>query len=119
MTFLEGAATAVYGKVLDPTGVDDLAAEWSPGQRATFSQAFTGGAARAREAAALADDGEHDAAIELRHSVLGDAFPQPEPQTSAAALQALAGGSITAAGRVVRSQRATQTNRPGRAWRTR
>jgi len=119
LTFFAHSATAVLGKVLDPTGVDDLAAEWTSAQRATYSQAFNRAADRAREAVTLAADGEHAAAIDIWHSLLGEAFPEPAAQTSAQALTGLVGGSITSTGRAVTSQRAVQPNRPGRSWRSR
>jgi hypothetical protein len=118
LVLFEYAATAVLGKVLDPTGVDDLAAEWTTAQRAAYSQIFGSAANRAREAAALSADGEHAAAIEIWHDLLGEAFPEPAPQTSAQALAGLVAGSITSTGRAVTSQRAVQPNRPGRSWRT-
>jgi hypothetical protein len=119
VAFLEHAASAVMGKVMDPTGVDDLAEEWTSSARTTYSEAFATAAARGREALSLAADGEHTAAIEIWHSVFGDPFPAPSPQTPAQALAALAAGSITSAGRAVSSRRGVQPNRPARSWRTR
>jgi hypothetical protein len=116
---LENAATAVLGPVLDPTGVDNLAAEWTPGERHAYSAAFATAARRGREALALSADGEHQAAMEIWHGLFGEPFPQPEPQMAAQALSALSGGSITSTGRAVTSQRGAQTNRPARSWRTR
>jgi hypothetical protein len=115
----EHAATAVMGTVPDPTGVDDLAADWTPTQRGAYSQVFATAAARGREALALAADGEHQGAIEVWFAVLGEPFPAPTAQTAAQALSALAAGSITSTGRAVTSQRGAQPNRPGRSWRTR
>jgi hypothetical protein len=113
------AAAAVLGTVLDPTGVDDLAVEWTPTQRAAYSQVFANAAARGREALRLAADGEHEGAIEIWYTVLGEPFPMPKPQTATQALSALAGGSVTSTGRAVTSRRGAQPNRPARSWRTR
>jgi hypothetical protein len=119
LALFEYAKTTVLGKVLDPTGVDDLAAEWTPAERITYSQVFARASDRAREAVLLADDGEHGAAIDIWHNLLGEAFPEPTPQTAAQALASLVGGSITSTGRPVNSRRAAQPNRPVRSWRSR
>ncbi|MEU7590774.1 nucleotidyltransferase [Micromonospora sp. NPDC049230] len=119
VTALEYAAEAVMGKVYDPTGVDDLAKDWTPGERLRFSQTFGLAAKRGREARRLAVDGDHQAAIDIWHTVFGEPFPAPTAQPAAQALAALSAGSITSAGRAVTSQRGAQTNRPARSWRTR
>ncbi|WP_248962018.1 nucleotidyltransferase domain-containing protein [Sphaerisporangium perillae] len=118
VTFFEHAATAVMGKVMDPTGVDDLAEKWTSSDRKVYSQVFATAAARGKEALGLASDGEHEAAIEIWHSVFGDPFPAPSAQTPAQALVALTAGSITSTGRAVTSRRGVQPNRPARSWRT-
>lgn len=119
VALFEHAASAVMGKVMDPTGVDDLADEWTSSDRTTYSKVFATAAARGREALSLAADGEHEAAIDFWHSVFGNPFPAPRPQTSAQALTALPAGRITPAGRAVSSPRGAQPNRPARSWRTR
>lgn len=119
VTALTHAATAVLGEVRDPTGVDDLAKEWTPGERYVFSQTFAMAAKRGREALALAADGEHQGAIEIWFALFGEPFPAPSTQTAAQALSALGAGSITSTGRAVTSQRGAQANRPARSWRTR
>ncbi|MER7369080.1 nucleotidyltransferase [Nonomuraea wenchangensis] len=119
VAFFEHAADAVMGKVMDPTGVDDLAAEWTLSDRTTYSKAFATAAARGREALDLTADGEHEAAVEIWHSVFGDPFPAPSPQTAAQTLTGLTAGSITSTGRSVSSRRGTQPNRPARSWRSR
>ncbi|MEV4415592.1 nucleotidyltransferase [Catellatospora sp. NPDC049609] len=119
VTAFEYAAVAVQGKVLDPTGVDDLAKDWTPGERHMFSQAFALAAKRGREALRLAADGEHQGAIEIWFALFGEPFPAPSTQTAAQALSALSAGSITSTGRAVASQRGAQVNRPARSWRTR
>ncbi|MEW9531723.1 hypothetical protein [Microbispora sp. NPDC049125] len=119
VAFFEHAATAVRGQVMDPTGADDLAEEWTSADRKAYSEVFATAAACGREALSLAADGEHEAAIEIWHSVFGDPFPAPPPQTPAQALAALAAGSITSTGRAVTSRRGVEPNRPARSWRTR
>jgi hypothetical protein len=120
VTAFEHAASAVLGVVLDPTGVEDLAADWTPGERLIFSQVFATAAKQGREALRLAADGEHQAAIEIWFALFGEPFPAPSPQTAAQTLSALGtGGSITSAGRAVSSLRGVQPNRPTRSWRTR
>ena len=118
VTAFEHAATAVLGPVLDPTGVDDLAADWTPGERHAYSQVFATAAKRGREALALTADGEHQAAIEIWFMLFGEPFPAPSTQTAAQALAALGAGSITSTGRAVTSHRGAQPNRPTRSWRT-
>jgi hypothetical protein len=115
----EHAAAAVLGEVLDPTGVEDLAKEWSPAERLLLSHTFEIAAKRGREALRLADDGEHQAAIEIWFEVFGEPFPAPSTQSAAQALGALTAGSVTSAGRAVTSMHGAQVNRPGRSWRTR
>ncbi|MGH8882751.1 MAG: hypothetical protein ACRD0P_36320, partial [Stackebrandtia sp.] len=115
----EHAVDAVLGPLLDPTGVDELSVEWTPSQRAGYQGVFATAAAQGREGLALVADGEHQAAIEVWHDLLGDAFPEPSAQTAAQALSALAAGSITSTGRAVTSPRGVQSNRPARSWRTR
>jgi hypothetical protein len=119
VVMFEHAATAVQGKVLDPTCVDDLSAKWSVAERSAYTQAFAEAARRGREALALEADGEHEAAIEVWHAIIGAPYPQPTTQTAQQALTALGSGSITSAGRAVVSQRGTQSNRPARSWRIR
>jgi Second Messenger Oligonucleotide or Dinucleotide Synthetase domain len=113
---LREGASAVKGAVPDPTGVDDLASDWTEAQRATFAAVFASASHQADEAIKLEEDGETSAAIEIWHELLGDDFPQPVPQSEEEALTALAGGSITSTGRAVSSQHGTQPARPVRAW---
>ncbi|HTC69109.1 MAG TPA: nucleotidyltransferase [Acidothermaceae bacterium] len=115
---LDWAAANIHGKVLDPTGVDDLSAEWTPAQRSIYAQVFTEAAKRSHEALGLEADGEHDAATEIWQTLLGEDFPAPAPQKYGDALAALAGGSITTAGRAVSSRQGNQLVRPGRSWRS-
>lgn len=119
VTALTHAATTVLGEVRDPTGVDDLAKDWTPGERHTFSQTFAIAAKQGREALRLAVDNEHRGAIEIWFELFGEPFTGPPAQTAAQALSALRAGSITSTGRAVTSQRGAQTNRPARSWRTR
>ncbi|MGI5518977.1 SMODS domain-containing nucleotidyltransferase [Streptomyces sp. CA-106131] len=116
---LAHAAHAVTGPVLDPTGIDDLTTDWTTTQRTAYATALTGAARRAAEARRLEEDGQHSAAIEIWHEVIGDPFPAAEAQSAADALRALAAGSITSTGRAVTSPRGQQPARPTRSWRTR
>lgn len=113
------AAHAVTGPVFDPTGVDDLTAGWTAAQRTAYAAALRDAARRAAEARRLEQDGQHAAAIEIWHGLIGDAFPAAEAQSVAEALRALAAGSITSTGRAVTSARGQQPARPARSWRTR
>ncbi|MGW0566002.1 SMODS domain-containing nucleotidyltransferase [Streptomyces tauricus] len=116
---LAHAARAVASPVLDPTGVDDLTIDWTTAERTTYATTLTAAARRAAEARRLEEDGQHTAAIEIWHDLIGDPFPQAEAQSATDALRALAAGSITSTGRAVTSSRARQPARPGRSWRTR
>jgi hypothetical protein len=113
------AAVAVMGDVYDPTGVDNLAKDWTLGERSRFSQTFRIAAKRGHEALRLAADGDQQAAIEIWNTVFGEPFPEASAQSAAQALTALGAGSITSAGRAVASQRGAEANRPARSWRTR
>ncbi|MGP4028823.1 SMODS domain-containing nucleotidyltransferase [Actinomadura sp. 3N407] len=113
------AARLTMGTVYDPTGIDDLSAEWAPSERSSIIAALKGAARQAEEARRLEQDGEHAGAIEIWHQLIGDPFPGAPVQTAAQALHGLAGGSITSTGRAVTSPRGRQVNRAGRPWRTR
>jgi Second Messenger Oligonucleotide or Dinucleotide Synthetase domain len=113
------AAQAVLGPVYDPTGVDDLTVDWTGIERSSYAAVLSAAARRAAEARRLEQDGDHPAAIEIWHALIGGPFPQAEAQSAGDALRALAAGSITSAGRAVSSRRAQQPARPARSWRTR
>ncbi|MEN8656343.1 nucleotidyltransferase [Streptomyces sp. 21So2-11] len=116
---LAHAAQAVTRAVFDPTGVDDLTADWTVALRSAYATALADAACRATEARRLEEDGQHAAAIEIWHRLIGDPFPGAEAQSAADALRALAAGSITSTGRAVTSPRGQQPARPARSWRTR
>lgn len=116
---LATAARMAKGTVYDPTGVDDLAAEWALAERADYTAAVESAARRAQEARRLEQDGEHAAAIDIWHTLLGDPFPEAPEQTADEALRGLAAGSVTSTGRAVVSSRGRELSRPGRSWRTR
>lgn len=116
---LAHAAQAVTGPVFDPTGVDDLTADWTAVQRTAYATTLAVAARRAAEARRLEEDGQHAAAIEIWHDLIGDPFPVAGAQSASDALRALAAGSITSTGRAVTSSRGQQPARPGRSWRTR
>ncbi|WP_030614861.1 nucleotidyltransferase domain-containing protein [Streptomyces fulvoviolaceus] len=116
---LAHAAQAVTVPVLDPTGVDDLTSDWTTAERSAYATTLAAAARRAAEARRLEGDGQHTAAIEIWHDLIGDPFPEAEAQSAAEALRALASGSITSTGRAVTSQRGLQPARPARSWRTR
>ncbi len=116
---LRHASTAVLGKILEPTGVEDLTEEWDDDQRRRYAQRLSALSRRADEAVRLRADGAEDAAVDVWRSVLGDDFPAAPPQSASDALAALAGGGITSTGRAVTTPRAHQSNRPARSWRAR
>jgi hypothetical protein len=116
---LAHAAKALTGAVYDPTDADDLTADWTIKERAAYVAAVQAAAHRTDEALRLEADGDHDGAIELWHSILGEPFPSVPPQSAASAWEGLTAGSITGTGRAVRSPRANQPARPGRSWRSR
>lgn len=116
---LAHAAQAVTRPVFDPTGVDDLTADWTPAERTAYATALHHAAQQAAEARRLEQDGQHAASIDIWHSMLGDAFPEPEAQSAEEALRAMAAGSITSTGRAVTSTFGWQPARPARSWRTR
>lgn len=114
---LRHASTAVFGKILEPTGVEDLTTEWDDQQRQRYAQRFASLSRQADEAVRLRVDGAEVAAVDVWQSVFGDDFPAAPPQNANDALGALAGGGITSTGRAVTTPRAHQPNRPARAWR--
>lgn len=116
---LRHASTAVLGKILEPTGVEDLTEEWDDDQRRRYADRFTSLPRRADEAIRLREDGQEAAAVDVWRSVFGDDFPAAPPQSASDALAALAAGGITSTGRAVTTPRAHQPSRPGRSWRAR
>jgi hypothetical protein len=116
---LRHAAAALGGPVLDPTGVEDLTAEWTPAERDVRQRAVAAAADRATEALKLEADDEHAAAIEVWRELIGDPFPRAAAQSAADALSYLAGGSLTSTGRAVATTRGHQPARPTRSWRSR
>lgn len=116
---LRHASTAVLGKILEPTGVEDLTEEWDDDQRRRYADRFTSLSRRADEALRLREDGSEAAAVDVWRSVFGDDFPAAPPQSASDALAALAAGGITSTGRAVTTPRAHQPSRPGRSWRAR
>jgi hypothetical protein len=105
--------------VFDPTGADDLTEDWTHAQRTAYGAALRKAADRAQEARRLEQDGDHAAAIDVWHALIGDPFPTAPEQSAAEALRGLAAGGITSTGRAVTSNRARQPSRPARSWRTR
>lgn len=63
----------------DPTGVDPISERLDPAVRARAASVFASAAAKAADAVAAAKRGEHNAAIAIWHSLLGDDFPKPDP----------------------------------------
>lgn len=114
---LRHASTAMFGPIMDPTGVDDLTVKWTDLERATFAAAFEAGSKRADEAMRLDAAGATAAAIDVWRSVLGEDFPAAAPQSESAALRNLAVGSVSSTGRAVATPVAVQPQRPARAWR--
>lgn len=116
---LRHACTAVLGKILEPTGVEDLTEEWDDDQRRRYADRFAALSRRSDEALRLREDGCEAAAVDVWRSVFGDDFPAAPPQSASDALAALAAGGITSTGRAVTTPRAHQPNRPARSWRAR
>jgi hypothetical protein len=116
----EAAAEALSTntRVMDPTGVDDLAAMLSTAERFTAATVFGQAAQKAREASRLRQDGDETAAIGLWHDIFGGgAFPAPPSRSVADAAKALQGGSFTSGGGVSSSHRGQNPSRPVRSWR--
>jgi len=111
----EWAAANVHDGILDPTGVDDVISDWDLTQRAAHREVFLYATERGREALVLESEGEHEAAIEIWSTILGDSFPAAAPQTVDEALAGLTAGSVTTEGRVVTSMLGNQPVRPGRS----
>ncbi len=117
-TVLRHAATAVRGRVFDPTHEDDLTTKWTPELREATAAAFAAAAKQAQEALDLAADGEQEAAVGVWNDILGEQFPAPPTPSVADTFRGLAGGSITSTGAAVTSTRGRQSARPTRPWRS-
>ena len=117
---LEHAASAVWGQVFDPTGVDDLSAKWAADDRTRYSHAFGVAARKATEALRLERDGQITPAIATWSSLLGEDFPAVPSQSAAEIIAGMAsGGTVTSTGLVTPSVHGAGGGRPSRAWRTR
>jgi hypothetical protein len=113
------AATAVLGRVSEPTGIDDLSRKWTDAERQTFARIFAAGACCAEEALRLEQDSRTTAAIDTWSSLLGEDFPAVPPQSASDTIAELAkSGSITTTGRATSSMQGASRARPTRAWRS-
>ncbi|GAB2752992.1 SMODS domain-containing nucleotidyltransferase [Nocardioides pakistanensis] len=113
---LQHAATAVMGPVIEPAGDDDVTAKWTAQERATAARVYAHAARRAEEALRLERAGEVDGAIDVWHSLFGDAFPAASQRSAADTMAAWAGGSVTSTGRPSSTRAASQQAAPGRSW---
>ena len=114
VTYAEGSAlvfvngsTMLGGPILDPTGVDDLAAKIDgiePGFTQQAKEWFQDQAADARRARQCAESGEHNKSISWWYRIFGHPFPSP-PHTQSRRMAAV--GLTTA----------PRAPRPTRAWR--
>ncbi len=114
--FLDHAKEAVKRPVLEPAGEDDVTAKWTAEERETAARMYAQASRNAGEALALERAGDMDAAIDVWHSLFGDAFPPAPHRSVHNALTALAAGSVTSAGRPTTTAVAQQVAAPGRSW---
>ncbi|WP_392466831.1 hypothetical protein ACF3NS_14095 [Arsenicicoccus cauae] len=114
--FLDHAKDAVKGPVIEPAGDDDVTAKWTSEQRQTAVRVYGHAAERAMEARALERAGDVSAAVDVWHSLFGDAFPPAPHRPVQSVLTALAAGSVTSTGRPSATQAAQQVAAPGRSW---
>lgn len=113
---LEYAAIAVYSPVMEPAGDDDVTAKWTAAERATAARVYAQAARRAAEALSLERAGDADGAIDVWHSLFGDAFPQAPDRPLASVMTAWAAGSVSSTGRPSSSRAARQPAAPRRSW---
>lgn len=113
---LDHAKEAVKGPVLEPGGEDDVTAKWSGEERETAAQVYARSSRQAAEALALEHGGDMDAAIDVWHSLFGDAFPTAPHRSVQNALTAFAAGSVTSTGRPSAIRASRQVAAPGRSW---
>jgi hypothetical protein len=114
--FLDHAADAVKGAVLEPAGEDDVTAKWTSVERQIAARVYGQASKKAAEAIALERAGDMDAAIDVWHSLFGESFPPAPHRSVRSALTALAAGSVTSTGRPSTTQAAQQVSAPGRSW---
>ena len=113
---LEYAKDAVKGPVIEPAGDDDVTAKWTTEERETAVRVYTRAAHKAAEALGLERAGDMEAAIDVWHSLFGDAYPLAPHRSVQNALTALAAGSVTSTGRPSTTRAAKQVAAPGRSW---
>ena len=114
--FLDHAKDAVKGPVLEPGGEDDVTAKWTGEERETAARVYAQASRKAVEALALERARDMDTAVDVWHSLFGDAFPPAPARSVQHALPALAAGSVTSTGRPSTTQVAQQVAAPGRSW---
>jgi hypothetical protein len=117
--FLNHAAKAVRGPVLEPAGEDDVTVKWTAQERSTAERVFAQAAEQARIALALEQDGDVQGAIAAWHDLLGEDFPWAEDRSVAETMGAWAAGSVATNGRPTASRAAKQQAAPGRSWSSR
>ena len=114
---LEAGARLLGGNYTEPTGVDTISARLKPEIIAEAKPVLAEAARRAHEARALTAAGDHNEAIRIWRSMLGDCFPEPEEQDDATALRnAFHGGTVTSEGAVSSTGAGRQVARPTRSW---
>lgn len=114
--FLDHAKEAVKGAVLEPAGEDDVTVKWTSEERQTAARVYARASSKVAEALAFERAGDMDAAIDVWHSLFGDAFPPAPHRSVQNALTALAAGSLTSTGRPSAAQAGQQVSAPGRSW---
>ena len=106
------------GQYTDPTGADVISTRLDPGIALHARDLFADASLKAGHALALAEGGDHEAAMAIWFGIFGDPFPKPATQSAGAALGgAFAGFSVDQGGRVRSEARTHQRAIPTRAWR--
>lgn len=115
---LETGARLLGTPYYEPTGRDLISSRMKPDIVEAAKPVLGLAAGDARFARRLADAGDHDEAIRIWHSLLGDCFPAPPMQDEGTALRrSFTGGGLTPAGTVSRVRRTPQPSQPVRPWR--
>jgi hypothetical protein len=118
VSMIETAIRVLDGGYTDPTGCDPISNRLTVNARLNARSAFQVAAAKAREARALAEAGDHANSIRVWHDLFAEPFPNAKEQSLGAALASALGGSVTSTGHVSRTSAARQSAPPTRSWKS-
>jgi len=114
---LEAGARLLGQSYTEPTRKDLISARLKPDVVDQAKPVLLDAAGQARQARTLTEAGDHNEAIRIWRGLIGDCFPDPDPQDDEEALRrSYLGQAITVAGAVSSTRTGGQVSRPTRPW---